>query len=104
MKVIIEDSAKEDIRTIRKRLKPFGNIPIKKFTKSLSQFYETVSSFSEGYPVFEPVHILRFAVLVYDYIAFYKVEKESKKVKLFQFVMACYFSGCDKSDKFFRRL
>ena len=84
MKVAVLESAESDLRIIREILKEYGKTPTVNFRKSLSQFRRHVSKMPLMYPEYEYNSAFRAAVLVYDYIVFYKVDEAANMVRIFR--------------------
>jgi len=79
MKPIILKLARDDLKEIHNRLVEFGNIPPKKFRDSFTTFCANITSIPFMYPEYELNSRYRKAVIKYDYIVFYKIEKINNK-------------------------
>jgi len=79
MKPIVLSLAKSDLKEIRERLVEFGNIPPKKFRDSFTWLCSNITSMPYMYPKYELNPNYHKAVIEYDYLVFYKVEKVNKK-------------------------
>ncbi|MCL2198066.1 MAG: type II toxin-antitoxin system RelE/ParE family toxin [Defluviitaleaceae bacterium] len=84
MRVVVLESAYSDIKIIREILKEYGKMPTVNFRKTLSQFRKHVSKMPLMYPEYEYNSAFRAAVLVYDYVAFYKVDENNDTVNVFR--------------------
>jgi len=84
MKIKIYDSAKTDYMKIRATLLNYDNIPANKFRKTYMKFQSNVKRMPEMYPVCEYNPMFRTAVLIYDYIVFYKVDETTSSINVFR--------------------
>jgi len=82
MKPIILRLARDDLKEIHERLIEFGRIPPKKFRDSFTTFCTNVTSMPYMYPEYEINPKYRKAVIEYDYLVFYQIEKDSSKEKV----------------------
>ena len=80
MKIKVLDTAKADIKAIRETLIPYGIVPANKFRYTYRNFLNCVSKMPEMFPVCKLNPNFRSAVLVYDYIAFYKTDENLNTV------------------------
>lgn len=77
MKISILKLAHADLKEIREYLSEFGENPPKKFRKSFKDFCNLVTTFSLMHPEYEHNTNYRKAVLIFDYLVFYKVEENN---------------------------
>jgi plasmid stabilization system protein ParE len=84
MKVIALESAEADIQAIRELLREYGKAPAVNFRKKIIQFRGHVSKMPLMYPEYEYNPTFRAAVLVYEYIAFYKVDEANETVNVYR--------------------
>ena len=75
MKPIILKLARDDLKEIRDRLVEFGNNPPRKFKDSFTVFCANITSMPYMYPQYDLNPKYRKAVIEYDYLVFYQVEK-----------------------------
>ena len=79
MKPIVLRLARDDLKEIRDRLAEFGNNPPRKFRDSFTVFCANVTSMPHMYPQYDLNQKYRKAVIEYDYLVFYQVEKTQGK-------------------------
>jgi len=79
MKPIILKLARDDLKEIRDRLVEFGNNPPRKFKDSFTVFCANITSMPYMYPQYDQNQKYRRAVIEYDYLVFYQVEKTGSK-------------------------
>jgi plasmid stabilization system protein ParE len=80
MRVKVLDTAKADYLNIRAALLTYGTIPASKFRNTYKKFQTHVKKMPEMYPVCEYDPVFRTAVLIYDYILFYEIDKAANMV------------------------
>ena len=71
--------ARDDLKEIRDRLAEFGNNPPRKFRDSFTVFCTNVTSMPFMFPQYDLNPKYRKAVIEYDYLVFYQVEKTDGK-------------------------
>jgi len=79
MKPIILKLARDDLKEIHNRLVDFGNTPSKKFRDSFTTFCANITGMPFMYPEYDLNPNYRKAVIKYDYLVFYQVEKTDNK-------------------------
>ena len=79
MKPIVLRLARDDLKEIRDRLAEYGNNPPKKFRESFSTFCANVTEMPYMYTTYDQNPVYRKAVIVFDYLVFYQVEKINNK-------------------------
>jgi len=79
MKPIVLRLARDDLKEIRDRLAEFGNNTPRKFRDSFTVFCTNVTSMPYMYPQYDLNPKYRKAVIEYDYLVFYQVEKKGSK-------------------------
>jgi len=84
MRVVTLESGKADIETIRANLARYGKSPVKNFRITLQKFRHHIAKMPEMYPVCEYNPAFRAAVLIYDYVLFYKIDTAAKTVNVFR--------------------
>jgi len=86
MNPIILKLAKDDLKEIHDRLVEFGDNPPQKFKKSFKTFCSNVMNTPYMYPPYDVIPKYRRAVIEYDYLVFYQVEKTggNSKVKIYR--------------------
>jgi plasmid stabilization system protein ParE len=86
MKPIVLRLARDDLKEIHDRLAEFGNNPPRKFRDSFTAFIANVASMPYMYPTYDLNPKYRKAVIEFDYIVFYLVEKTGSKdrVKIYR--------------------
>jgi plasmid stabilization system protein ParE len=77
MQVKILGSAKSDFKDIRALLINYGTTPANNFRNAYKKFITHVKKMPEMHPVYEFNPDYRVAVLIYDYVAFYKVTENT---------------------------
>ena len=82
MKIKVLDTAKADYMNIRATLLTYGTIPAIKFRNTYKKFQTNVKKMPEMYPVFEYYPLFRAAVLIYDYILFYEIDKAANTINI----------------------
>jgi len=86
MRPVILRLARDDLKEIHYRLSEFGNIPPKKFRDSFTSFCTNVAYMPYMYPEYDQNSKYRKAVIKYDYLVFYQIEKISsgERVKVYR--------------------
>ena len=86
MKPVILRLAKNDLKEIHIRLSEYGKTPPKKFRDSFITFCTNVTSMPLMYPKYEYNSKYHKAVIEYDYLVFYMVEKvsDNDRVRIFR--------------------
>ena len=86
MKPIVLRLARDDLKEIHGRLAEFGINPPRKFRESFSTFCSNVSEMPYMYPQYDQNPAYRKAVIEYDYLIFYQVEKVNNldRVKVYR--------------------
>ena len=79
MKPFILKLARDDLKEIHSRLIEYGNIPQKKFKDTFKTFCDNVTTMPYMYPEYEHNSKYRKAVVEYDYLVFYQIEKVDNK-------------------------
>ena len=79
MKPKILSLARDDLKEIRNRLSEFGSVPTTRFRDSFATFCDNVANWPDMYPLYDLNHNYRRAVIMYDYLVFYQIEKENSK-------------------------
>jgi len=83
MKINVLNTAREDYINIRAMLLNYGTIPANKFRTTYLKFQSHVRKMPEMFPEYEYNPAFRAAVLVYEYIAFYKIDETAKTVNIY---------------------
>ena len=79
MKPVILRLARDDLKEIHDRLIEFGNNPPKKFRNSFVTFCANAASMPYMYPEYDLNPRYRKAVIEYDYLVFFQIEKVKGK-------------------------
>jgi len=79
MKPVILKLARDDLKEIHSRLIEYGNIPQKKFKDTFKTFCDNVTTMPHMYPEYDYNSKYRKAVVEYDYLVFYQIEKVDNK-------------------------
>lgn len=79
MKPIVLRLARDDLKGIHDRPAEFGNKPPKKFRESFSTFCTNVTNMPYMYPKYDLNPKYHKAVIEYEYLAFYQIEKVNSK-------------------------
>ena len=79
MKPIILKLARDDLKEIHNRLVEFGYTPPKKFRDSFTTFCTNITGMPFMYPEYDLNSKYRKAVIEYDYLVFYQIEKINNK-------------------------
>jgi len=79
MKPIILKLARDDLKEIHERLLEYGNNPLKKLKDSFKSFCNNVTTMPYMYPIYDQNPKYRKAIIEYDYIVFYQIDKKEKK-------------------------
>jgi len=82
MKPVILKLARDDLKEIHNRLIEYGNIPTKKFKDSFKTFCDNVTTMPYMYPEYEYNTMYHKAVVEYDYLVFFKIEKVDNKERV----------------------
>jgi len=75
MKPIVLRLARDDLKEIHDRLAEFGKNPPKKLRESFATFCTNITDLPYMYPIYDQNPAYRKAVIVYDYLVFYQVDK-----------------------------
>ena len=86
MKPVLLRLARDDLKEIHGRLIEFGGIPPKKFKDAFMTFCTNVTSMPLMYPKYDFNQKYHKAVIKYDYIVFYQVEKikNTERAKIYR--------------------
>jgi plasmid stabilization system protein ParE len=76
--------ANDDLREIYESLYDFGEKPQKTFRESFDKFIENVSDMPYMFPEYGRNPKYRKAMLAYEYLAFYRIDKKNNMVKLYR--------------------
>jgi len=79
MKPKILSLARDDLKEVRYRLSEFGNVPPTRFRDSFATFCDNIAKWPDMYPLYDLNPNYRRAVIIYDYLVFYQVEKDNGK-------------------------
>ena len=79
MKPIILKFARDDLKEIHRRLIEYGYIPPKKFKDTFKTFCDNVTTMPHMYPEYDYNPKYRKAVVEYDYLVLYQIEKIGNK-------------------------
>ena len=82
--IFILISANNDLITIRDDLAEFGESQANAFIDSFHKFIGNVSIMPSMFPEYNRKPKYRKAPLAYDYLAFYRVDKKNKTVKIYR--------------------
>ena len=83
MRISILKLARNDLKEIRDYLSGFGENPPRKFREDFERFCSQVVEMPNMYSVHELDSNYRKAVIIYDYLVFYKVEND-KAIKIYR--------------------
>ena len=83
MRISILKLARNDLKEIRDYLSGFGENPPRKFREDFKRFCSQVAEMPNMYSVYELNSNYRKAVIIYDYLVFYKVEHD-KEIKIYR--------------------
>ena len=84
MKIVILALARDDLKEIHKYLSEFGESPAKKLRESFENFCVSVADMPYMFGQYEHNQGYRKAVIVFDYLVFYKVDDKSDKIKIYR--------------------
>jgi len=84
MKLSILSLAKNDLKDIRSYLSEYGETPPKKFRKSFEKFCSQVVDMPYMFNPYEHDPNYRKAVIIFDYLIFYKVDESKGKVMVYR--------------------
>jgi len=84
MRLSVLSLAKSDLREIHLRLSEYGKTPTKKFRESFEKFCAQVVTMPDMYEPYEYAPNYRKAVIIYDYLVFYRVDDSSEVVKIYR--------------------
>jgi plasmid stabilization system protein ParE len=84
MKIIILESARNDLHEIRKYLSGFGDNPPSKFRANFEMFCSQVSDMPYMFTQYKHNPIYRIACIAFNYLAFYQVDEKAGKVKVYR--------------------
>ncbi|MCL2819799.1 MAG: type II toxin-antitoxin system RelE/ParE family toxin [Oscillospiraceae bacterium] len=79
MKPVILKLARDDLKEIHSKLIEYGNIPPKKFKDIFKTFCDNITTMPYMYPEYDQNPKYRKAVVEYDYLVFYQIEKVDTK-------------------------
>jgi len=84
MRLSVLSLAKSDLKEIHLRLSEYGEAPTKKFRESFEKFCAQVLGmpFMFGQCEYSPSY--RKAVILYDYLVFYRVDESKDKVMIYR--------------------
>lgn len=77
-------SANNDLLEICNTLEKFGDKPVGIFTESFYKFIDNISNMPSMFPQYARKPKYRKAGLVYDYLAFYRIDEKNKTVKIYR--------------------
>jgi len=84
MKVSVLSLAKSDLRDIHLCLSEYGEAPAKKFRESFEKFCAQSANMPYMFGQCEYNPSYRRAVIIYDYLVFYKVDESKSEVKVYR--------------------
>ena len=84
MKIVLLKPAINDLKEIRAYLSDFGEAPPRKFRESFEKFCGRVSDMPYMFNQYEHNPVYRKAVIVYDYLVFYRVDESNNTVKVYR--------------------
>ena len=84
MRLSVLSLAKSDLKEIHLRLSEYGETPAKKFRESFEKFCVQVIDMPYMFGQCEYSPSCRRAVVIYDYLVFYKVEESNNVVKVYR--------------------
>ena len=84
MKVYILKLARNDLQEIRLYLSDFGENPPTKFRDSFEKFCSQVSDMPYIFGQYGQNPLYRKAVIVYDYLVFYRVDENKNIIKIYR--------------------
>jgi plasmid stabilization system protein ParE len=84
MKLSVLSLAKNDLKEIRLFLSGYGESPPKKFRDSFEKFCAQVVSMPYMFSQYEYNQDYRRAVIVFDYMVFYKVDEGKGRVMVYR--------------------
>ena len=84
MRLSVLSLVKSDLREIHLRLSEYGEAPTKKFRESFEKFCAQVVDMPYIFSQCEYSSSYRRAVIIYDYLVFYKVDESKGKVMVYR--------------------
>jgi len=84
MKLSVLSLARNDLKEIRLYLMEYGERPPKKFRESFEKFCTQVVSMPNMFSQYEHNQGYRKAVIIFDYIVFYRVDESMGKVMVYR--------------------
>ena len=83
-KIAVLSLAHNDLREIHEYLSKFGEKPPKKFREGFEKFVEQVSNMPYMFSEYERDSNYRKAIIVFEYLIFYRVGEHKKEVKIYR--------------------
>jgi len=84
MRLSVLSLAKSDLREIHLHLSEYGEAPTKKFREGFEKFCAQVVDMPYMFGQCENSPSYRRAVIIYDYLVFYKVDESKGKVMVYR--------------------
>lgn len=84
MRLSVLRLAKSDLKEIHLRLSEYGETPTKKFRESFEKFCAQIVNMPYMFEQYEYNPSYRRAVIVYDYLVFYKVDESKGVIKVYR--------------------
>ena len=84
MRLSILSLARNDLKTVQLYLSEYGERPPEKFRADFEKFCTQVVDAPFAFSPYEHDPSYRRAVIIYDYLVFYKVDEEKERVKIYR--------------------
>ena len=84
MRITVLKLAKEDLRAIRTYLSDYGAGALTKFRARFEEFCRQVANLPHMYSIYEHNSLYRRAVLIYDYLVFYRVNESAETIEVYR--------------------
>jgi len=84
MRLSVLSLAKSDLSEIHLRLSEYGEAPTKKFRESFEKFCSQVVDMPYMFGQCEYIPSYRRAVIIYDYLVFYKVDESKSMINVYR--------------------